>query len=193
MIDINFKFLKVVLKADNFSCKYMKYCKLYITFAAIILHTLAFGQMPDIRFHHLTVDDGLSQNWVTCILQDSYGFMWFGTGGNGINKYNGYEFNVYRNDPKNKNTLSNNYISVIYEDKKNRLWVGTAYGLNQYDRENDRFVQFPGLQSETITGIYEPCDGKLLIISHSNIFEIQENKAIPFCANSCLKIGRAHV
>jgi signal transduction histidine kinase/ligand-binding sensor domain-containing protein len=186
MMDVNFKFLKVALKAENFSCRRMKYGKFYIIFVAIILNSYAFGQKPDIRFHHLTVEDGLSQNWITCILQDSYGFMWFGTGGNGISKYNGYEFNVYKNDLKNKNTLTNNFISVVYEDKNKHLWVGTPYGLNQYDRETDRFVQFPGLQTEYIMGLYEPGNGKLLVISQSNIFEIHANKAIPFCSNSCL-------
>lgn len=99
-----------------------------------------FGQSkPIARFSHLTTADGLSQSTVTCILKDKYGFMWFGTM-DGLNKYDGYRFKVYRNKPSDKQSLPNNQIKSIYEDQAGNLWVGTmGGGLARYNRNNDSF------------------------------------------------------
>lgn len=78
-------------------------------------------------------------NWVKCIYQDSFGFLWFGTE-DGLNKYDGYSFTVYKHNSDLKNSLNNNNITLIYEDKNNNLWIGTQEGLNQYDRYNDEIV-----------------------------------------------------
>ena len=138
-----------------------------------------------LKFKHLSVHDGLSQSWVRCIVQDSYGYMWFGTGGNGINKYDGYNFTVYKNDVSDKNSLTNNLINVLYQDSYGNFWAGTQKGLNLYDRENDRFVRFPAIQSEFVSGLYETENGKLLAVTSNNIFEldIQNGAATPFCKN----------
>ena len=69
----------------------------------------------DIKFKQISIVEGLSQNTVYSICQDSKGFMWFGTQ-DGLNLYDGYGFETYRNDPENANSLSNNYIRVIYPD-----------------------------------------------------------------------------
>jgi len=161
-----------------------------ILFIFSIVHILN-AQPPNIKFRHLKVKDGLSQSWVTCIYQDSYGYMWFGTGGNGLNKYNGYEFIVYKNDPKDKNSLTNNLINAIYEDSKRNLWVATQIGLNIYDRENDCFKGFPGFQSSYITGFFEMADEMLLVASINNIYEInlKDNSMDPYCdvSSGCLQ------
>ena len=140
------------------------------------------------RFEHLNVEDGLSQSWVRCINQDSLGFMWFGTGGNGINRYDGYEFKIYKNSQKDNNSLTSNWINTIYIDKKQRLWVGTQHGLNYYEREFDRFIRFPGIQSELIVGLFESDDNKLFVITSANIFEINfEKKTLtPFYENKTI-------
>ena len=71
-----------------------------------------------IAFNHLTVEDGLSQSAVTWILQDSKGFMWFGTQ-SGLNAYDGYRFKIFKNDPLDSTSLSNNFIfeSTFRKDK----------------------------------------------------------------------------
>jgi ligand-binding sensor domain-containing protein len=66
---------------------------------------------------HILSEDGLSQNTVHSILQDSKGFMWFATE-DGLNKYDGYNFTVYKNNPRDKNSISDNFIWTIFEDKK---------------------------------------------------------------------------
>lgn len=107
----------------------------------LILTTPAFTQIEKTRFQHLSVEDGLSQNSVTTIFQDSKGFMWFGTY-DGLNKYDGYNFTTYRSNPKDPYSLSQNNVVVIFEDRKGDLWIGTENGLNIYDRDKDRFINF---------------------------------------------------
>ena len=68
-----------------------------------------YSQAPDLKFDHLTVEDGLSSNTVYSILQDSQGFMWFGTS-EGLNRYDGYTFKAYRHDPVDSTSISDNFI-----------------------------------------------------------------------------------
>ncbi len=96
----------------------------------------------NIRFKHLTLEDGLSQSMILDILQDSKGFMWFATQ-DGLNKYDGYSFHVYRPDPQNPHSLQSNIISALEEDTDGAIWVGTNFtGLDRYDRETDRFISY---------------------------------------------------
>ncbi len=95
-----------------------------------------------LEFEQFTVNGGLSQNFVTCILQDHQGFLWFGTR-DGLNRYDGYKFKVYSFDAEDTTSLSANAIQTIYEDRHNNLWVGTQFGgLNKYERATDRFVRY---------------------------------------------------
>jgi signal transduction histidine kinase/ligand-binding sensor domain-containing protein/DNA-binding response OmpR family regulator len=113
--------------------------KILIGLAFIIVAFSLSGQMNTLQFKHYTVEDGLSQSWVQCILQDSLGFMWFGTD-DGLNRFDGYKFRVYKHNPKDKNSLRNNSVNSIIQDSYNRLWVGTGLGLCKYDMERDRFI-----------------------------------------------------
>ncbi len=124
----------------------------------------------NIKFDRISLEEGLSQSVINTILQDSKGFMWFGAQ-DGLNRYDGYEFKVYKNDPDNPGSLSVNFINVIYEDSSGVLWVGTrGGGLNQFDRESDRFTHFmadsenkQSLGSNFINAIFEDSDGHLWI------------------------------
>lgn len=102
----------------------------------LVLEIFSFScnaQEIEIKFSHLSVAEGLSQSGVRAILQDKTGFMWFGTQ-DGLNRYDGYQFTVYRNQPGNPNTLSNNYITALCEDKAGNIWIGTrGGGLNKFD------------------------------------------------------------
>ncbi|MEJ2567381.1 MAG: two-component regulator propeller domain-containing protein, partial [candidate division WOR-3 bacterium] len=124
------------------------------------IHSYAYR--PRIEFTHLRVQDGLSQSWVKSIYQDKYGFMWFGTN-EGLNKYDGYNFTVYRNNPEDQNTISNNGISSIYEDKKGDLWIGTENGVNLYDRNKDRFVYIYSLSHKVIVDFLELENGEIFM------------------------------
>ncbi|MBT8380492.1 MAG: SpoIIE family protein phosphatase [Ignavibacteria bacterium] len=79
-------------------------------------------------FNHLTIDDGLSQSSVTCILQDRNGFMWFGTQ-DGLNRFDGYKFKVFKNNTSDTTSITENFIFSIYEDQLGILYIETQSGL----------------------------------------------------------------
>jgi signal transduction histidine kinase/ligand-binding sensor domain-containing protein/DNA-binding response OmpR family regulator len=132
--------------------------------------SIIFGQFKPIKFEHFTTSEGLSQSTVLCMLQDSRGFIWFGTR-DGLNKYDGYKFTVYRNTPENKSSISNNYISSIAEDKNGNLWIGTGGGgLNFFDRKRESFTAYkhnPGdlatISNNSISALAIDKDGDLWI------------------------------
>ncbi len=98
-----------------------------------------------IPFEHLTVSDGLSQGSVQSMFQDSYGFMWFGTQ-DGLNRFDGYKFDIYKNDPADPTTISDKWIVLIAEDSNRILWVGTLNTpglLNRFDRTTETFTRVP--------------------------------------------------
>jgi len=102
----------------------------------------SFSQPVTIKFGHLSTNNGLSQSNVTCILQDKMGFLWFGTQ-NGLNRYDGYQFTVYRNDPKDSTSLSNNYIRSVIEDAHGNLWIGTwGGGVCKFNQEKATFTRY---------------------------------------------------
>ncbi|HKL31576.1 MAG TPA: two-component regulator propeller domain-containing protein [Tangfeifania sp.] len=89
----------------------------------------------------MSINDGLSQNAVFAILQDSKGFMWFGTK-DGLNCYDGYNFVIYQHNPFDSTTISANHITALFEDRHKNIWVGTLTGgLNLYNPESDTFQQ----------------------------------------------------
>ncbi|MDX1482615.1 MAG: two-component regulator propeller domain-containing protein, partial [Woeseiaceae bacterium] len=88
---------------------------------------VAGSEAHPMRFEHLTLDDGLSQSSVISIHQDATGFMWFGTE-NGLNRYNGYEFDSFRRERGNAAALRNDFIFALAESADGTLWVGTNGG-----------------------------------------------------------------
>jgi len=115
------------------------HCPLLLLF---FFTTTVYSQTTNIRFDHLGTAEGLSQSNVKSILQDSRGFMWFGTR-EGLNKYDGYKFTIYKNDLSDNNSLSNDYIGGIVEDAKGNIWIGTmGGGLNKFDVQKNKFTHF---------------------------------------------------
>ena len=93
------------------------------------------------RFEHITIKDGFPDNDVTKILKDHLGFLWIGTG-NGLVRYDGYNFVTYKHNPNNISSINNNLIFTIYEDKEGVLWVGTWYGLEKFNRTTETFIHY---------------------------------------------------
>ncbi|MBN1407589.1 MAG: hypothetical protein JW956_07370, partial [Calditrichaceae bacterium] len=118
-----------------------------------------------------------SQSWVKCIFQDSHGFLWFGTA-EGINKYDGTTFQIYKHDPGNKYSLSNNLVNVIFEDSRGILWVGTQSGINFYNRDKDQFERYPALHSEYINDFVELNDGRIVIAHNSGLYLMDNTEAL---------------
>src|SRR5271157_5451626 len=102
------------------------------------------GHTPgrDLKFTHLTTIDGLSNDRINSILQDRRGFMWFATE-DGLNRYDGNTFVVYKNNPADPNTLSANFIQSLIEDGHGNLWIGTwGGGLDKLDPRTERFTHY---------------------------------------------------
>jgi len=112
-----------------------------------------------IRFNHLTVENGLSNNVVNTVIQDRTGFMWFATE-DGLNRYDGYGFKIFRHDSKDSNSISDNSIWALCEDRKGNIWIGTKAGvLDKYNPETENFthweIKSDLTEENSITSIYE--------------------------------------
>ncbi len=100
------------------------------------------------NYDAISLKDGLSQSTVNTILQDKYGFIWFGTE-NGLNRYDGYDFVHFFPDKSDTTSISNNIIHSIIEDKGGCLWIGTEYGLNRYDQRSGIFSRYIHSKDDT--------------------------------------------
>ncbi len=108
----------------------------------ISLRPLIISQTEIVQFEHLSVEKGLSQNTVWSVFRDDRGFLWLGTA-DGLNRYDGYKFKVFRNDPNDPTSISANRVYSICQDKSGTLWVGTyGGGLNKYEPETESFVHY---------------------------------------------------
>ncbi len=114
----------------------------YYFFLLLAMPVIAFSQKRQLEFDHFNTNEGLSQSNVLCILQDSRGFMWFGTR-EGLNRYDGYTFTVFKNDLKNKNSISGNFITSVIESHSGDIWIGTwGGGLCRYNVEKNQFTSY---------------------------------------------------
>lgn len=107
-------------------------------FVYLIVFFPSSGQVPSYVFHQLSIKEGLSEGTVRSIIEDSRGYMWFGTE-DGLNKYDGYKFTVYKTNINNKYSITSNNIKCFYNDRHGNLWVGTRHGMSIYDHIRDRF------------------------------------------------------
>ncbi len=129
-----------------------------------------------IKFEHITQKHGLSQHIVYSIIQDKFGFLWFGTR-NGLNKYDGYKFIVYTHKKNKQNSLSNNVIRSICTDNSGNLWIGTwGGGINKFDIETEQFTSFihnpknkNSLSDNFILKLYMDSQNRLWILSKKGL------------------------
>lgn len=124
-----------------------------------------FAQSQSLRFDHLTIEDGLSQNTVTNILQDDKGYMWFATE-DGLNRYDGIKFKVFGFNSKNKSSNHFNFVNTLHKDKAGNIWIGTrSNGLFRYNSETEYF------------GKYSTNDGDHDNLAFKNVTAIKEDDA----------------
>jgi ligand-binding sensor domain-containing protein len=141
----------------------------------------------NIKFESITTDQGLSQNSVYAVMQDKYGYMWFGTK-DGLNKYDGTKFIIYRYNPYDETSLSDSYIKTLYEDSDGVLWVGTINGLNRFNRATDTFTRYlnepdnsNSLSSNTILSICEDSNHTLWIGTDNGLNILDRETGIFSC------------
>jgi ligand-binding sensor domain-containing protein/signal transduction histidine kinase len=137
------------------------------------LSPLAPAGPKDLRFERISVERGLSQSTVNCILQDRTGFMWFGTD-DGLNRFDGYSFKVYRHDPQDPQTPSHNLIMSLHQDPEGVLWIGTyGGGLDRFDPQTGLWGHYQhdpddphSLSDNKVRSIYGDRSGILWIATH---------------------------
>lgn len=118
----------------------MKKLLFIYTILLLLCSTAKLAAQPDIVFHHLTEKDGLSYNIVNCFLKDSRGMLWIGTY-NGLNRYDGAHFYVFRSGP-GKDALPNNTVHKLAEDADGNIWGGTDGGIFCYYRKKNIFKTY---------------------------------------------------
>jgi signal transduction histidine kinase/ligand-binding sensor domain-containing protein len=112
----------------------------------------ALAQPRRLQFKYLTPDNGLSSSIASCIIQDHKGFMWIGTA-DGLNRYDGFNFVIYKNIPEDSSSLADNVIKTLFEDHNKNLFIGTENGLCLYDRIKDRFLNYFYDKSSPLKGL----------------------------------------
>jgi signal transduction histidine kinase/ligand-binding sensor domain-containing protein/DNA-binding response OmpR family regulator len=158
-------------------------------FTAGLMLLLAFldfdnvaAQAEKIIFSNINVNNGLSDNAVKCIYRDSKGFMWFGTN-SGLNRFDGYDFEIFRSEASDSSTLSDYVINVIAGSSNGDLWIGTRTGISILDGTTSRFRRIylelppPALCQDInyITALTEGPEGSFLAGTHNGLFIIDSD------------------
>ncbi|MDT0684748.1 hybrid sensor histidine kinase/response regulator transcription factor [Autumnicola psychrophila] len=143
--------------------------------------------------------EGLSSSTCMEIFQDTEGFLWFGTI-DGLNKYNGYEFETFRPEPENPYSISSNRINAIVEDNQGFLWIATSNGLSIYDKYSEKFHKVDlGLSTDYETQnsifintlLFSEVDNSVWVGTRNGKFHIKKNCEFQFSIPviECLKIN----
>jgi len=141
------------------------------TVAALFLHNAsAYAQSLPLSFERLSLDNGLSQTTVLCLAQDKNGFIWLGTE-DGLNRYDGYSFKVFKHNPKQSGSLSNSLVRALHCGQDGTLWIGTlGGGLNRFNPQTQTFTRFlhdantlNSLSSNAVTCLLQDTSGNLWI------------------------------
>ncbi len=134
-------------------------CFKWISVGSVVLLLLVFSstlnaQKPQISSEQFTINDGLSNSYVTALFQDSRGYIWIGTS-DGLNRYDGYNFVVYRHHPLNDSTIVGNYIQAITETPDGNIWIGTRNsGIAVWQKKNGKFLNI-GKTSKLFSSLRE--------------------------------------
>jgi len=151
----------------------------------IFLNIILFSNQKNYKFEHISLKDGLSQVSVYSILQDKHGFMWFGTF-DGLNRYDGKDFVIFKHDPDDKNSLSRSIIWSLLEDSDGDLWIGTIRGgLNKYNRITETFISYKNIKGNnesisdnSIISLYEDKEKNIWVgtLKGLNLFDKKNEK-----------------
>ncbi|UCH13123.1 MAG: response regulator [Bacteroidales bacterium] len=170
--------------------------RLIFSIVALIAFFDCSAQQDLMAFKNLTPGMGLSHGDVLCIYQDHTGYIWIGTA-DGLNRYDGIEFKVYKFNKKDPASISNSYINSIFEDKQNNLWVGTSSGLCRYNRNKDDFerIIFKDdhniIREKSVTVIFEDNSSRLWIGCGYGVYLFdRENKIFNTCFEDYFSPGR---
>jgi ligand-binding sensor domain-containing protein len=158
---------------------------LFLAWVFLVPHSPLWGQENDLKFEHFSIENGLSHSKVNCIFQDDRGFLWLGTN-DGLNKFDGYEFTVYRWKPNDPEGLSAQLVRAVWQDRKGNLWIGTeGGGINLFDRDTNSFRQFTTdstseirISGQDVNAIVEDRQGNLWLGTSNglDLFDLQNKR-----------------
>lgn len=135
----------------------------------------ANAQQSDINFINFSSKDGLSSSSVNAIIKDQYGYMWFATG-DGLNKFDGINFTVYRNNPADTTSIGGDIITAFYEDDQGNLWIGNNRTLSLYDRKKDAFRNYNFWGNSAVRAIGADRSGNLWVGGYSGLYKFHPQK-----------------
>ena len=171
--------IKVIF--SNFFCRFSFFLVCFTSFAVT-----AYPQYQHANISYLTINEGLSQSNVKSILRGKLGYMWFATD-DGLNKYDGYTFTVYKHNAKDSHSLKTNNIEILFEDRSGDLCVGTGGGgLSLYDRNKDSFINLSAnkqdpsrLSNDDASSIYQDEKQNIWIGTYSGL-NLLDRKTLKF-------------
>jgi len=152
-------------------------CCRRLFFFILIFFSLSFILLySSFQIKNISINEGLSQSQVSCIYQDSRGFIWIGTY-DGLNRYDSYNFKSYKPERENQDSISHNRITSISEDDKGYLWIGTdGGGVNRFNPETGKFFScrnnsetFQGLEDDTVNSIYKDKNNRVWVGTDSEL------------------------
>ncbi|MBN2611634.1 MAG: response regulator [Bacteroidales bacterium] len=145
-------------------------------------HTIHSGYL----FRNITMENGLSNNKVNAVCRDQVGFMWFGTN-EGLNRYDGYNMQVYKHDPSDSSSLCDNLVRCLFVDKSQRLWIATDNGLDVWEHKTETFHHVCTGNNTRLTGIA----WKLLALDEDNML-LAATSGLYFINTSSLMAEKAN-
>ena len=138
----------------------------------VLLSTLSSYANRCASFKSYEVADGLPSDYISCLFQDSQGFVWIGTN-NGVVRFDGHTFLNSRNNPLDTTTISGNNISSVLENRNGVLLVGTKdHGLSYWESEKNEYHQFVNKSissNDTITNLFSLSNGNILVATANKI------------------------
>ncbi|HYG38372.1 MAG TPA: two-component regulator propeller domain-containing protein [Cytophagales bacterium] len=158
----------------------MKREKLFVFFLLFFYSLFSWSQRPELKFKHITPIEGLSHSFVRNIVQDHKGFIWIATA-NGLNRFDGYDITIYKNNPQDSNSIISNDVLRIFKDHKDNLWVGTNKGVQLYNKEQDNFYFFKETENGYINSIFQDSNKDIWVSGREFIYKYdrKNNKFIP--------------
>jgi signal transduction histidine kinase/ligand-binding sensor domain-containing protein/DNA-binding response OmpR family regulator len=134
----------------------------------------ALGQTDEYQFARYGAEKGLSHNQVNCFFKDRQGFVWVGTA-DGLNRFDGYSFKIFKHDPADSTTISDHHINAIFEDPEGYLWISTKKGFNIYDPATESIDRNP-IKAAKRLGLID-ADLSNIIKAKSGDYWISHNKS----------------
>lgn len=171
----------------NFSRTFqlMRWC---VLLGVLFLHTSFVPNEPENIIKKYNVEDGLSLGMVTSITQDNTGLMWFATE-DGLNRFDGYSFKVFKYVPEQEHSLSGNFIQKVFKDSRGVIWASSRHGLNRFDAKTERFVHYQhvpnskaSIAGNDITDIKDSGNGGLWVASYNAGFSYYDRAKNSFIA-----------